>query len=157
MKRLVPSQQFQEAPTTAAHIMVSDGGKLYQHATVASITDPIIEKIDAVKADADKAVKDVTYNDHELNAQEIGDNAYTFRLTPRVPLTAPVEVTVADANGQSGIVVSHTIQGYGPASPEGQYGAYDVTVTGFAEELSVGGTLGILTTWKNAVSQALPN
>ena len=108
-----------------------------------------------MKTDANNAVKDVMYSDHQLTAQEIGDNLYTFRLTPRVPLTSPVEVTVANANGQTGIAVTHSVVGYGPSSPEGVFGVYDVTVVGFAEELAVGGTLGILTNWKLVTGRML--
>ena len=166
-KRLVPNQQFQEAPTVAKHILISDPTKSYQHALVSSITDPIINVINAVSAESKTAVQDVLYSDHVLTQAEIDANSYTFRLTPRVPLTAPVEVTFADANGQSGIVVAHTIVGFGPTSAVGGnpttntpaysvYGAFDVTVTGFADELSVGGSLGILTTWKKVVPTTTP-
>jgi hypothetical protein len=156
-KRLVPNQQFEQAPTTAPYFFVSDATQNYQHVLVSSINNPIIAKIDAVKAEAATAVKDVVYNDHVMTAADITANSFTFRLTPRVPLTSPVEVTVADANGQTGIVVTHTIAGFGPNTTAGVFGAYDVTVTGFADELSVGGTLGILTTWKNAVVATVPN
>jgi hypothetical protein len=164
MKRLVPNQQFQEAPTVAPHILLSDGGKNYQHALATTITDPIIAAVnvvklavDAVKAEAKTAVKDVMYTDHVLTQAEVDANSFTFRLTPRVPLTSPVEVTVADSNGQIGIVVAHTITGFGPAATAtNSFGAYDVTVTGFTEELAVGGSLGILTTWKNTVVTTNP-
>ena len=156
-KRLVPNQQFEQAPTVAPYFLVSDTSQNYQHVLVSSINNPIIAKIDAVKAEAATAVKDVMYTDHILTSAEIAANSFTFRLTPRVALTAPIEVTVADANGQTGIVVSHTIAGFGPNTTAGVFGAYDVTVTGFADELSVGGTLGILTTWKNAVVTTVPN
>jgi hypothetical protein len=156
-KRLVPNQQFEQAPTTAPYFMVSDASQNYQHVLVSSINDPILAKIAEAKAEAATAVKDVMYTDHILTAAEIAANSFTFRLTPRVPLTAPVEVTFADANGQNGIVVTHTIAGFGPNTSAGIFGAYDVTVNGFADELSVGGSLGILTTWKNAVVATVPN
>ena len=191
MKRLVPSQQFQTAPSQKAHMLVSDDSQNYQHVEVDSITDPLNQAvdnvrtttaqavenvrtttatavenvrataqqaIDAVKAaqqaiadvktTVEKAVMDVLYSDHALTKDEIGANAYTFRLVPRVPLTLPVEVTLADANGQTGIVVSYTVKGVGAPAENNVYGAYDVTVMDFAEELNVDGILGILTTWK---------
>jgi hypothetical protein len=156
MKRFVPNQQFQAAPTVAPHFLISDANQNYQHATVASITDPITDAIAKVAADALTAVQDVLYSDRILTAAEIAANSYTFRLVPRVPMTQPVEVTVADANGQSGIVVAHSIAGFGPTTSEGAYGAFDVTVTGFAEELAEDGSLGILTTWKK-IMPVVPN
>lgn len=155
-KRLVPAQQFEAAPSAAKHLLVSDANRNYQHAPVTSITDPIIARINEVEASAKNAVMDVVYNDRVLTQAEIDADSYTFRLTPRVPLTLPVEVTVADANGQTGIVVTHDVTGFGPATPAGQHGAYDVMVTGFADELAVGGTLGILTTWKLVIPEDLP-
>jgi hypothetical protein len=157
MKRLVPGQQFQSAPTTAPHFLISDANQNYQHATVASIVDPILDALDKVAADAATAVQDVVYSDRVLTAADMTANSYTFRLVPRVPLTSPVEVTFADANGQTGIVVAHSITGFGPATTEGTFGAYDITVTGFAEELSEGGTLGIVSAWKKVVAPVVPN
>ena len=124
-------------------------------AAVSATAQQAIEAVNAaqqaiadVKATAEKAVMDVLYSDHQLSKSEIEGNSCTFRLVPRVPLTLPVEVTLADANGQTGIVVSYTVKGVGDPAENNVYGAYDVTVTDFSEELNVDGILGILTTWK---------
>jgi hypothetical protein len=155
VKRLAPEQQFRLAPSAAMHVHASNPDGTYTDVLLSSLLDPI-------KNTVKDSIVDETYDSMELTAQNITDNSATFVLTPLVAGSQPVR-RICDANGQFGIVAPSTVAvaANGAVATNGQVavaanGDLTVTVTGFADELQAGGTLGLKCVWKMMPSTGGP-